>query len=143
MNIQQASGADTSQHPPHAPADSLASPSRVLDQADPETATTQDAQEALALAHEVAEYLAHWQDKITQRRDLYVLRLWELGWSQTRIAERLGVSKHRIHDILATSRAQASGEARHAHERRAAEEFEAEALSQPGSLFSMEPALAR
>lgn len=116
----------------------LCSSTDLLSRTDPQTATAQDSRAALATAHEITQHLARWQALVAERRDAHVLHLWGMGQSQAEIAEFLGVPKATVHAILAERRAQATPAEQDAYARRAAEEFEAEALAEMGNLFSMQ-----
>lgn len=142
MNTTTAPGAHATTHDHQPlPADlqhTLTSSADLLARPAPKTATPEDSRAALATAHEITQHLARWQALVTERRDAHVLHLWEMGQSQTEIADVLGVSKATVHAILAERRAHATRDEQDAYARRAAEEFEAEALADMGNLFSMQ-----
>lgn len=116
----------------------LDSSADMLARASMETARTQDPQAALATIHQITQRLSRLQSVVTSRRDEQVLNLWASGKSQAEIALFLGVPKKTVHAILAERRAQASPQKQEAYARRAAEEFEAEALVEIGNLFAIQ-----
>lgn len=110
---------------------------RVFDQADPKQATVQEARDALAIINDVAVSHSYWHHQVTEYRNRYALRLWELGWSKDEVASLLDEPKEYVQMILADFRAQASAEERLAFERRAREEFEAEVRDEESNLFHL------
>lgn len=119
----------------------LTAAANLLATTDPTTISLQETRAALAASHEIAQHLAAWESTITAHRDECVLRLWTSGQTQTEIAGFLGVPKTTVHAILAAYRARATPQEQAAYARRAAEEFEVEALAEIGNLFAaQEPA---
>lgn len=110
----------------------------MLAKASMKTAMTQDPRAALATIHQVTQHLARLQSVVTSQRDQQVLDLWASGQSQAEIALFLGVPKKTVHAILAERRAQATPQNEQVYARRAAEEFEAEALVEIGNLFAIQ-----
>lgn len=108
----------------------------MLARASMKTAETQDPHATLATIHHVTQRLSRLQSVVASRRDEQVLNLWASGKSQAEIALFLGVPKTTVHAILAERRAQASPQKQKDYARRAAEEFEAEALVEIGNLFA-------
>lgn len=133
-------------HTPQAPSDdldqALATTAEIITEMTPNTTSTHDARAALAVTHQVALHLEHWQNLIATRRDELVLHLWGSGQPQAEIAAFLDVPKSTVRAILAERRALASPDEQEAYAQRAAEEFEQEALVEIGNLFAaQEPAL--
>lgn len=63
-------------------------------------ADAEDAQFSAAMLHEASVYFAFWARTIMTKRNEYIHRLRDLGWTQPEIASLLGVSKQRVHSIL-------------------------------------------
>ena len=84
-------------HTPQAPSDdldqALATTAEIITEMTPNTTSTHDARAALAVTHQVALHLEHWQNLIATRRDELVLHLWGSGQPQAEIAAFLDVPK--------------------------------------------------
>lgn len=110
---------------------------RVFDQADPKTASAEEARDALAIINEVAVSHSYWHHQVMEYRNRYALRLWELGWDRPQIASLLGESREYVDMFLVDFRNRASVEERALFERRAREEFEAEVRAEESNLFHL------
>lgn len=128
-------------HRPHTgssmrPSKNIETPS-IFDQADPKQATADEARDALAIISEVTVSHSYWHHQVTEYRNRYALRLWELGWTRAEVASVLGESVEYVQMFLADFRAQASPEEQAMFERRSREEFEAEVRAEESNLFHL------